>query len=112
MCITQTLLSIAQNMHVFRQNTQKRGEGPLTFHKIAMRSPKGGRPLRTWQQTNIKGEPNVDVAGDLVPVIDDNSTYCVRVGYLEDGSWALIPDHQAFYLYKLLDRSYGQKQGV
>lgn len=72
---------------------------------VRLRSPKGGRPIREWYKTLEKGEPNLRIlerAED--PVITEESLYCVKIGYYEDGSSVLITDKDAYILYRILKR--------
>ena len=74
---------------------------------LSILSPRGGRPLRTWAVTHKKGHRNLLVAeSDESPRIMEDSTYCIKRGYYEDGTEVLIRDKDAFQLYKLLHRQY------
>lgn len=75
---------------------------------ISFRSPLGGAPLRLWGQTFKKGVGNIEIAKEAEqPRITQESLYCIKIGYLEDGTEALIRDSEAFKLYQLLHKHYG-----
>lgn len=83
------------------------GSNWAAFMLISLRSPLGGRPLRMWMRTQKKGEPNIDLLEKSEqPRITEESLYCVKIGYLDDGSEALIKDTEAHHLYTLLKKYY------
>lgn len=74
---------------------------------LSLRSPKGGRPIRQWMKTEKKGDPNIILSEKPEePRITEDSIYCIKIGYLDDGAEALVKDTEGYQLYKLLSRYY------
>lgn len=73
---------------------------------MSLRSPFGGKPLRSWMRTEKKGKPNLDLADKAVPSVSEESFYCLKIGYYEDGSEVLIKDTEAAQLFYLLRKYY------
>lgn len=76
---------------------------------LSLRSPKGGNPIRQWGFATQRAKSNLklDLVGERV--ITEESYYCIKIGYYENGVPVLIKDHEAFKLYKILAKQFGKK---
>lgn len=79
---------------------------------LSLRSPFGGAPLRLWGKSIGRGEQNISVASKASERITEESIYCVKIGYYEDGSEVLIKDKDAYQLFKLLEKVYGKRRTI